>query len=146
MLRFADLLSQIPFLLVAFDSILLWYLILVIFKSIAGDPKDSAFLKKSLRGVRTVICPNVRLSTIQGFLRFYFSIRAFMQLNVVHDFLQEGFLSKVDSLKGVQHVIILSQVVVYLFVNGVFFCTIRICNTGHVYLMLWFDNSAVVCL
>ncbi|KAI3698711.1 hypothetical protein L2E82_42468 [Cichorium intybus] len=48
-------------------------------ESITGDPKDSSFLKKSLRGVRTIICSN------------------------------EGFLSKVERLKGVQHVVILSQ-------------------------------------
>ncbi|KVH92920.1 NAD(P)-binding domain-containing protein [Cynara cardunculus var. scolymus] len=47
-------------------------------QSMTGDPKDSSFLKKSLRGVRAIICPN------------------------------EGFLSKVESLKGVQHVVILS--------------------------------------
>lgn len=34
--------------------------------------------------------------------------------------LQEGFLSKVDSLKGVQHVVILSQVLVYLLVIVVY--------------------------
>lgn len=54
-----------------------------------GDPKDSAFLKKSLRGVRAIICPN------------------------------EGFLSKVESLKGVQHVIVLSQLSVYKGSSGV---------------------------
>ncbi|MFS8004507.1 hypothetical protein Hanom_Chr13g01226651 [Helianthus anomalus] len=48
-------------------------------ESISGDPKDSSFLKKSLKGVRAVICPN------------------------------EGFLSKAESLTGVQHVVILSQ-------------------------------------
>lgn len=47
-----------------------------------GNLKDSSFLKKSLRGVRAIICPN------------------------------EGFLSIVESLKGVQHVVILSQEVV----------------------------------
>ncbi|KAI3789848.1 hypothetical protein L2E82_02652 [Cichorium intybus] len=58
-------------------------------ESITGDPKDSSFLKKSLRGVRTIICPN------------------------------EGFLSKVESLKGVQHVVILSQLSVYRGSSGV---------------------------
>ncbi|XP_076930152.1 uncharacterized protein LOC143594819 [Bidens hawaiensis] len=58
-------------------------------ESITGDPKDSSFVKKSLRGVRAVICPN------------------------------EGFLSKVESLKGVQHVVILSQLSVYRASSGV---------------------------
>ncbi|KAK9060528.1 hypothetical protein SSX86_021232 [Deinandra increscens subsp. villosa] len=58
-------------------------------ESITGDPKDSSFLKKSLRGVRAIICPN------------------------------EGFLSKVESLKGVQHVVILSQLSVYRASSGV---------------------------
>ncbi|KAI7746129.1 hypothetical protein M8C21_032308 [Ambrosia artemisiifolia] len=58
-------------------------------ESITGDPKDSSFLKKSLRGVRAIICPN------------------------------EGFLSKAESLKGVQHVVILSQLSVYRASSGV---------------------------
>ncbi|KAF5776836.1 putative NAD(P)-binding domain, NAD(P)-binding domain superfamily [Helianthus annuus] len=58
-------------------------------ESISGDPKDSSFLKKSLKGVRAVICPN------------------------------EGFLSKAESLKGVQHVVILSQLSVYRASSGV---------------------------
>ncbi|KAI3716376.1 hypothetical protein L6452_23669 [Arctium lappa] len=58
-------------------------------ESITGDPKDSTFLKKSLRGVRAIICPN------------------------------EGFLSKVESLKGVQHVVILSLLSVYRGSSGV---------------------------
>ncbi|KAJ0865452.1 putative NAD(P)-binding domain, NAD(P)-binding domain superfamily [Helianthus annuus] len=58
-------------------------------ESISGDPKDSSFLKKSLKGVRAVICPN------------------------------EGFLSKAESLTGVQHVVILSQLSVYRASSGV---------------------------
>lgn len=58
-------------------------------ESMTGDPKDSSFLKKSLRGVRAIICPN------------------------------EGFLSKVESLKGVQHVVILSLLSVYRGSSGV---------------------------
>ncbi|KAL6996276.1 hypothetical protein U1Q18_006411 [Sarracenia purpurea var. burkii] len=49
----------------------------------AGNTSDKSFQKKALRGVRTIICPN------------------------------EGFLSQLESLKGVQHVIILSQLSVY---------------------------------
>lgn len=30
-------------------------------KSLAGDVNDKLLLKKALRGVRTVICPNVRM-------------------------------------------------------------------------------------
>ncbi|MED6106624.1 hypothetical protein PIB30_006251 [Stylosanthes scabra] len=49
-------------------------------ESMAGDTSDNRFLKKALRGVRTILCPN------------------------------EGFLSNVGSLQGVQHIILLSQV------------------------------------
>lgn len=48
-------------------------------ESMAGDTRDKPFLRRALRGVRTIICPN------------------------------EGFLSNAGSLKGVQHVILLSQ-------------------------------------
>ncbi|KAL3618212.1 hypothetical protein CASFOL_038533 [Castilleja foliolosa] len=48
-------------------------------ESMAGNTKDNIFLSKALRGVRAVICPN------------------------------EGFLSNIDSWKGIQHVILLSQ-------------------------------------
>ncbi|KAI4329097.1 hypothetical protein L6164_021398 [Bauhinia variegata] len=58
-------------------------------ESIAGDVADKRFLKKSLRGVCTVICPN------------------------------EGFLSRVGSLQGVQHVILLSQLSVYRGRSGI---------------------------
>ncbi|XP_021902977.1 uncharacterized protein LOC110818402 isoform X2 [Carica papaya] len=47
------------------------------------DASDDSFLKKALRGVRAIICPN------------------------------EGFLSNVGSLKGLKHVILLSQLSVY---------------------------------
>ncbi|PSS18097.1 Sanguinarine reductase [Actinidia chinensis var. chinensis] len=49
----------------------------------AGDTSDRSFQQKALRGVRAIICPN------------------------------EGFLSQVESLKGVQNVILLSQLSVY---------------------------------
>lgn len=52
-------------------------------ESMAGDTNDNRFVKKALRGVRTIICPN------------------------------EGFLSSVGSLQGVQHVIYSSQLSVY---------------------------------
>ncbi|XP_074331944.1 uncharacterized protein At5g02240 isoform X2 [Apium graveolens] len=52
-------------------------------ESMAGDANDKRFLNKALRGVRAIICPN------------------------------EGFLSTVESLKGVQHVILLSQLSAY---------------------------------
>ncbi|GMH03800.1 hypothetical protein Nepgr_005639 [Nepenthes gracilis] len=55
----------------------------------AGDANSKMFLKKSLKGVRSIICPN------------------------------EGFLSKVDSLRGVQHIILLSQLSVYKGANGI---------------------------
>ncbi|KAG4937867.1 hypothetical protein JHK84_044114 [Glycine max] len=56
---------------------------MLVAKSMAGDTSDKRFVKKALRGVRTIICPN------------------------------EGFLSSVGSLQGVQHVIVLSQLSVY---------------------------------
>ncbi|KAK9281022.1 hypothetical protein L1049_003914 [Liquidambar formosana] len=52
-------------------------------ESMSGDANDKPFLKKALRDVRAIICPN------------------------------EGFVSTVGSLKGVQHVILLSQLSVY---------------------------------
>ncbi|CAK9179895.1 unnamed protein product [Ilex paraguariensis] len=57
-------------------------------ESVVGDVKDGSFLKKALRGVRAVICPN------------------------------EGFLSSVESLKGVQHVVLLSQLSAYRGTSG----------------------------
>ncbi|OIT29495.1 PREDICTED: uncharacterized protein LOC109211275 isoform X2 [Nicotiana attenuata] len=56
---------------------------------IAGDAKDRSLLKKALRGVRAVICPN------------------------------EGFISNIESWKGLQHVILLSQLSVYRGSSGV---------------------------
>uniref|UniRef100_A0A803NY92 NAD(P)-binding domain-containing protein n=1 Tax=Cannabis sativa TaxID=3483 RepID=A0A803NY92_CANSA len=58
-------------------------------ESIAGDSRDKPFLKRALRGVRTIICPN------------------------------EGFLSNVGNLKGVQHIILLSQLCVYKGAGGI---------------------------
>ncbi|KAL6285407.1 hypothetical protein ACE6H2_009797 [Prunus campanulata] len=58
-------------------------------ESVAGDSRDKPFLRRALRGVCTVICPN------------------------------EGFLSTVGSLKGVKHVILLSQLSVYKGANGI---------------------------
>ncbi|PHT66285.1 hypothetical protein T459_30710 [Capsicum annuum] len=56
---------------------------------IAGDARDRSMLKKALRGVRAVICPN------------------------------EGFVSNIESWKGLQHVILLSQLSVYRGSSGV---------------------------
>ncbi|PIN14634.1 hypothetical protein CDL12_12729 [Handroanthus impetiginosus] len=58
-------------------------------ESMAGDKKDKAFLKKALRGVRAVICPS------------------------------EGFLYNIESWKGIQHVILLSQLSVYRDSSGI---------------------------
>ncbi|GAU28776.1 hypothetical protein TSUD_357620 [Trifolium subterraneum] len=52
-------------------------------ESMVGDTSDNRFVKKALRGVRTIICPN------------------------------EGFISSVGSLQGVKHVILLPQLSVY---------------------------------
>ncbi|KAF3452055.1 hypothetical protein FNV43_RR08151 [Rhamnella rubrinervis] len=57
-------------------------------ESMAGDERDKPFLRKALRGVRTIICPN------------------------------EGFLSTVGSVKGVKHIILLSQLSVYKGADG----------------------------
>ncbi|KAL0396973.1 UNVERIFIED_CONTAM: protein high chlorophyll fluorescence phenotype, chloroplastic [Sesamum calycinum] len=58
-------------------------------ESMAGDTKDTAFLKKALRGVRAVICPT------------------------------EGCLYNIESWKGIQHVILLSQLSVYRDSTGI---------------------------
>ncbi|XP_044487528.1 uncharacterized protein LOC123212448 [Mangifera indica] len=58
-------------------------------ESLVGDTSNKTFLKKALRGVRTIICPS------------------------------EGFLSKVESLKGVKHVILLSQLSAYRGSSGI---------------------------
>ncbi|XP_050289607.1 uncharacterized protein LOC126727730 [Quercus robur] len=58
-------------------------------ESMVGDASDKKFLKKALRGVRTIICPN------------------------------EGFLSNVEGLKGVQHVVLLSQLYAYRGSGGI---------------------------
>lgn len=38
-----------------------WYHLVLFSKSIAGDAKNGPIIRKALRGVRTVICPNVRM-------------------------------------------------------------------------------------
>uniref|UniRef100_A0A7C9E4Y5 NAD(P)-binding domain-containing protein n=3 Tax=Opuntia streptacantha TaxID=393608 RepID=A0A7C9E4Y5_OPUST len=58
-------------------------------ESLVGDANSKIFLRKALRGVRAIICPN------------------------------EGFLSKVGSLKGVEHVVLLSQLSVYKGADGI---------------------------
>ncbi|XP_043722992.1 uncharacterized protein LOC122670093 isoform X2 [Telopea speciosissima] len=52
-------------------------------ESIAGDASDRSILKKALRGVRAIICPN------------------------------EGFFSDKESFKGLQHIVLLSQLAAY---------------------------------
>ncbi|XWS16181.1 hypothetical protein CRYUN_Cryun34aG0062900 [Craigia yunnanensis] len=58
-------------------------------ESISGDTSNKIFVKKALRGVRAIICPN------------------------------EGFLSSVEGLKGVEHIILLSQLSVYKASSGI---------------------------
>ncbi|XP_042499297.1 uncharacterized protein LOC122077421 isoform X2 [Macadamia integrifolia] len=58
-------------------------------ESIAGDASDGSILKKALRGVRAIICPN------------------------------EGFFSDKESLKGLQHIVLLSQLDAYRGSSGV---------------------------
>ncbi|KAG5537948.1 hypothetical protein RHGRI_025143 [Rhododendron griersonianum] len=67
-----------------------FYMVFLLYlKPMAGDTNDRSFQKKALRGVRAIICPN------------------------------EGFLSQVESLKGVEHVIVLSQLSVYRGTGGI---------------------------
>uniref|UniRef100_A0A2P2L770 Uncharacterized protein At2g37660ic n=1 Tax=Rhizophora mucronata TaxID=61149 RepID=A0A2P2L770_RHIMU len=58
-------------------------------EAMTGESSSESFLKKALRGVRSIICLN------------------------------EGFLSNVGSLKGAKHVIILSQLSVYEGSSGI---------------------------
>ncbi|KAL6335312.1 hypothetical protein AAG906_029554 [Vitis piasezkii] len=58
-------------------------------ESMAGDANDKSFQRKALRGVRTIICPN------------------------------EGSISNFGSLKGVQHIILLSQLSAYRGTSGI---------------------------
>lgn len=58
-------------------------------ESITGNASDNLFTKRALRGVRAIICP------------------------------KEGFLSSVESIKGVEHVIVLSQLSVYRGSSGI---------------------------
>ncbi|KAJ6805497.1 uncharacterized protein M6B38_180780 [Iris pallida] len=51
---------------------------------IAGDVNDKSFLTKNLRGVRTIICAS-----------------------------NDGFFADMGSMKGVQHIVVLSQLAVY---------------------------------
>ncbi|KAI3975869.1 hypothetical protein MKX01_030714, partial [Papaver californicum] len=53
-------------------------------ESIAGDLNDPPFLKKTLKGVRSIICPS-----------------------------SEIFFSDIECLEGVQHIVLLSQLAVY---------------------------------
>ncbi|RWR79531.1 hypothetical protein CKAN_00810700 [Cinnamomum micranthum f. kanehirae] len=59
-------------------------------ESMAGDASDRSFLTKALKGVRAVICPS-----------------------------NEGFLSDIGDMKGVQHIIILSQLAAYKGSSGI---------------------------
>lgn len=99
-------------------------------KSMAGDSKDPSFLKRALRGVRAVICVNVCISTLSVLynMQFYFFVIIMIisicltqnvypkcrTLWLIFVFLcmQEGFLSNVESWKGLEHVILLSQVLI----------------------------------
>ncbi|MBA0658691.1 hypothetical protein Goklo_010875 [Gossypium klotzschianum] len=58
-------------------------------ESISGETSNKVFVKKALRGVRAIICPN------------------------------EGFLSSIESFKGVEHIVLLSQLFVYRASSGI---------------------------
>ncbi|KAJ4717812.1 NAD(P)-binding Rossmann-fold superfamily protein [Melia azedarach] len=76
-------------------------------ESMAGDTGNKTFLKKALRGVRAIICPSDGLK-VQNTC---FSLAKHTKKDLLVS--QEGFISNVGSLKGVQHVILLSQLSVY---------------------------------
>ncbi|PIA28482.1 hypothetical protein AQUCO_06900038v1 [Aquilegia coerulea] len=59
-------------------------------ESIAGDRGDPSFLKNALKGVRAIICPS-----------------------------NEGFLSNIGSMEGIQHVVYLSQSAAYRDNSGI---------------------------
>ncbi|KAK9101492.1 hypothetical protein Scep_024922 [Stephania cephalantha] len=59
-------------------------------QAMAGDAGDQSFVKKALRGVRAMICPS-----------------------------NEGFLSNVGSFKGIEHIILLSQLSAYRGSSGI---------------------------
>ncbi|KAE8655372.1 hypothetical protein F3Y22_tig00117032pilonHSYRG00234 [Hibiscus syriacus] len=58
-------------------------------ESISGDTSNKILVKKALRGVRAIICPN------------------------------EGFLSSVEIFKGVEHIVLLSQLSAYRASSGI---------------------------
>ncbi|XP_068659916.1 uncharacterized protein At2g37660, chloroplastic isoform X1 [Aristolochia californica] len=57
---------------------------------ITGDTRDNSFVKKALRGVRAIVCPS-----------------------------NEGFFSEIGSMRGVQHIVLLSQLAVYRGSGGI---------------------------
>ncbi|XP_026450217.1 uncharacterized protein LOC113350313 [Papaver somniferum] len=59
-------------------------------ESIAGDVNDPPFLKKTLKGVRSIICPS-----------------------------SEIFVPDIESLEGVEHIVLLSQLAVYRGSDGI---------------------------
>uniref|UniRef100_A0A7N0RH45 NAD(P)-binding domain-containing protein n=1 Tax=Kalanchoe fedtschenkoi TaxID=63787 RepID=A0A7N0RH45_KALFE len=78
-------------------------------ESMPKDASDGASLRKVLRGVRSIICPN------------------------------EGFLCGAGSLKGVKHVILLSQLSVYSSASG-----IQSMFTGNAKKLAEQDESALI--
>ncbi|XP_020599145.1 uncharacterized protein At2g37660, chloroplastic isoform X7 [Phalaenopsis equestris] len=60
-------------------------------EALVGDLSNMAFLSKALRGVRAIICP----------------------ANIIMAYLQDGFFSVVGLMKGIEHVILLSQLDAY---------------------------------
>ncbi|KAG9457321.1 hypothetical protein H6P81_001829 [Aristolochia fimbriata] len=59
-------------------------------ESISGDTRDKSFMKKALKGVHAIICPS-----------------------------NEGFFSEIGSMRGVQHIVLLSQLAVYRGSRGI---------------------------
>nr|DAD49089.1 TPA_asm: hypothetical protein HUJ06_019026 [Nelumbo nucifera] len=78
-------------------------------ESISGDASNKAVFKKALRGVRAIICPN------------------------------DGFLSNVGSVKGVEHIVLLSQLAAYRSSSG-----IQALMTGNMRKLAEQDESVVV--
>ncbi|KAJ6932766.1 hypothetical protein NC651_008251 [Populus alba x Populus x berolinensis] len=104
-------------------------------ESMAGDASSKPFLKKALRGVRAIICPNesdishalYSVSTgsqadkiLQKIKLIVKSLQAGIYFCVkLLTFYEEGFLSNGGDLQGVKHVILLSQLSVYRGSGGI---------------------------
>ena len=51
------------------DETIFFMMCIIALKSMAGDTRDKPFLKRALRGVRTIICPNVSIYILMYLLQ-----------------------------------------------------------------------------